>query len=253
MPGISKEEFLKQIGAALGNHQNRTKPDYPPLNLAVEDLRQRLIDIDSKANARRDELLDQLADMAGKQGWVTYNATSSDDAASYVIDTARKAAAKVIVRSDHEVFQRVVLDSPVHQEGIDLQIAAHHSGVSREVLREMMASADIGVTGVDYAIAETGTVVLVSRQGVSRVVSLLPRIHIALVEPGQVYESFDDLWAFRRMTFLENGDMGSYLSLISGPSRTADIEQQLVVGVHGPVEVHMVLLRGSYGTDTSTE
>ena len=65
----------------------------------------------------------------------------------------------------------------------------------------------------------------------SRVVSLLPRIHIALVESKQVYEFLDDLWAFRRMTFLGgSGDMGSYLSLISGPSRTADIEQQLVVG-----------------------
>ena len=101
----------------------------------------------------------------------------------------------------------------------------------------------MGMTGVDDASAETGTCVLVPRKGVSRVVSLLPPIHVALVEPHQVYETLDDLFALRRLAFLlGRGDMGSYLSLISGPSRTADIEQTLVVGVHGPMEAHMVIL-----------
>ena len=72
---------------------------------------------------------------------------------------------------------------------------------------------------------------------------LLPPVHVAIVEPHQVYETLDDLFALRRMAFLEGeGDMGSYLSLISGPSRTGDIEQTIVIGVHGPTEVHMVIL-----------
>ena len=77
-------------------------------------------------------------------------------------------------------------------------------------------------------------------------VSLLPPVHVAIVESNQVYESLDDLFALRRLAFLQGrGDMGSYLSLISGPSRTADIEQTIVVGVHGPVEVHMVILEAA--------
>ena len=66
---------------------------------------------------------------------------------------------------------------------------------------------------------------------------------MAIVERHQVYETLDDLFALRRLAFQEGrGDIGSYMSFISGPSRTADIEQTLVVGVHGPKEVHLVLL-----------
>ena len=104
-----------------------------------------------------------------------------------------------------------------------------------------MESADLGITGVDYAIAETGTCVIIPRAGVSRLVSLLPPVHIALVESGQVLPSLDELFTLRRDDFL-NGNLGSYMNLITGPSRSADIEYQLITGVHGPGEVHMVLI-----------
>ena len=94
---------------------------------------------------------------------------------------------------------------------------------------------------MDYAIAETASCVLLARKGVSRVVSLLPPVHIAVVESGQVLPSLDELFTLRRQDFMR-GDLGSYMNLISGPSRSADIEYKIVTGVHGPGEVHMVLL-----------
>jgi L-lactate dehydrogenase complex protein LldG len=101
----------------------------------------------------------------------------------------------------------------------------------------------MGVTGADYAVAETGSVVVIPRAGLSRLVSLVPPIHVALVRPQDVVESLDDVFLLRRLEYMRTGgDMGSYLNFITGPSRTADIEQTLVVGVHGPREVHMVLL-----------
>ena len=127
-----------------------------------------------------------------------------------------------------------------------LTVATARGDSQREALRNDIARADMGITGVDYAIAETGTCVLVPRQGVSRLVSVLPPVHIAVIEAHQVYETLDDLFALRRLAFMEGqGDMGSYLSLITGPSRTADIEQTLVTGVHGPIVVHMVILETS--------
>jgi len=111
----------------------------------------------------------------------------------------------------------------------------------RDRFRALAAGSDIGVTGVDYAIAETGTCVLLPRAGVSRLVSLLPPVHIAIVQRGEVLPSLDELFAMQRRDHLD-GELGSYLTLISGPSRSADIEYTLVTGVHGPGQVHMVLI-----------
>ncbi|PKB77684.1 MAG: hypothetical protein BZY70_01430, partial [SAR202 cluster bacterium MP-SInd-SRR3963457-G2] len=104
-------------------------------------------------------------------------------------------------------------------------------------------AADIGLTGADYAVAETGSVIVMPRKGMSRLVSVVPPVHLALVRPEDLVESLDDLFLLRRLEYHEKGgEMGSYLNFITGPSRTADIEQTLVVGVHGPKEVHLVLL-----------
>ena len=106
-----------------------------------------------------------------------------------------------------------------------------------------MAEADLGITGADYAMVETGTVVLLPRAGLSRLVSLAPPVHLAIVRPQEVLETLDDLFVLRRLAYYQNGeDMGSYMNFITGPSRTADIEQTLVIGVHGPKEAHLLLL-----------
>ena len=245
MPPTSRDDFLKSLRAALGRTQDASAPDYLPLKLRQEDQRQKVVTVEAKAQARRAELIARLADVASRQGWKVYRAPSAQEAVGYVLGLAREKSARTAVRSAHPVFQRLPVDAALRGQGVQVAVAAAGSQASREQLRETMAAADLGITGVDYVIAETGSAVLAPRQGVSRLASLLPPVHVALVEPHQVYESLDDLWALRRMAFLErNGDMGSYLSLISGPSQTADIEQTLVVGVHGPVEVHMVILEG---------
>ena len=100
----------------------------------------------------------------------------------------------------------------------------------------------MGITGADLAVAETGSVVVIPRSGLSRLVSVVPPIHLALVRPQDLVDTLDDVFLLRRLQYHKGGDMGSYLNFITGPSRTADIEQTLVVGVHGPKEVHMVLL-----------
>ncbi len=111
----------------------------------------------------------------------------------------------------------------------------------RVSIRESCINADVGLTGVDHAVAETGSVVLLPRRGVSRLVSLLPPVHLAVVRRGEVLPGLDELFALQRLDHIEGG-LGSYLNIITGPSRSADIEYTLVTGVHGPGEVHMVLL-----------
>ena len=148
-----------------------------------------------------------------------------------------------MVRSDQDVFRDLPIDRMLSSLGIEVRVLAQASGSSRETLRQQAVRADLGITGADYAIAETGSVVLLPRHGLSRLVSLLPPIHVAIVRPQEVVESLEDLFLLRRLAFYQgDGDMGSYMNFITGPSRTADIEQTLVTGVHGPKEAHLLIL-----------
>jgi L-lactate dehydrogenase complex protein LldG len=100
----------------------------------------------------------------------------------------------------------------------------------------------VGVSSVDAAIASTGSLVIKSGVGKSRAVSLLPEVHIAIVQRSQIYLTFEDWIAEVRRTGIEIFRKSSNVVVISGPSRTADIAMELVMGMHGPKELHIILL-----------
>jgi L-lactate dehydrogenase complex protein LldG len=111
----------------------------------------------------------------------------------------------------------------------------------RGALREVCATADIGITSADYALAETGTLVMLSSPKEARMISLLPPAHIAVFPRSRLLANLDEL-----LTVLPNpADQTSSMVLITGPSRTADIEQILVRGVHGPGEICAVIVEES--------
>ena len=97
----------------------------------------------------------------------------------------------------------------------------------------------VGVTGVFCAIAETGTLMLCSGPGTPASVSLLPETHIAIVPVQRIVAVMEDAWDLARA---ELGQLPRAVNFISGPSRTADIEQTIVLGAHGPYRVHLVLV-----------
>jgi len=97
----------------------------------------------------------------------------------------------------------------------------------------------LGVTGVFCALAETGTLVVISGAGTPSSVSLLPETHVALVPLERLVAHMEDVWDLLRA---ELGQLPRAVNFISGPSRTADIEQTLVLGAHGPYRVHIVLV-----------
>jgi L-lactate dehydrogenase complex protein LldG len=99
----------------------------------------------------------------------------------------------------------------------------------------------VGITGAYCAIAETGTLVTVSGPGTPPSVSLLPETHIAIVRAQRVVRGMEEAWRLMRseLTLLPRA-----INFISGPSRTADIEQTVTLGAHGPYRVHIVLVVG---------
>jgi L-lactate dehydrogenase complex protein LldF len=116
--------------------------------------------------------------------------------------------------------------------------------VARERLREAFINADMGISGANIAIAETGTIVLVSNEGNARLVTTLPPIHVAIVGIEKLVESWDD--ANEILKVLARSGTGqkatAYVSHITGPSRTTDIEKTLALGVHGPGELHIIFV-----------
>jgi L-lactate utilization protein LutC len=107
-----------------------------------------------------------------------------------------------------------------------------------DALREHAARCDLGITSADFALADTGTLVMFSSVEEARLISLLPPVHVAVVPRQKLLSGLDELFALNP----EPARRSSSMVLITGPSRTADIEQILVRGVHGPGEIHVVLL-----------
>ena len=115
---------------------------------------------------------------------------------------------------------------------------------ARRQHRDRAAAAGIGVTGVDLALAETGTLILLSGSGRPRSTSLLPETHVAVFGPGQLVESLEQVGTMLEALHADPGRSmsGAMINFITGPSRTADIELTLTRGVHGPKHVHAVFV-----------
>ena len=115
---------------------------------------------------------------------------------------------------------------------------------ARDSLRQKFISAAVGISGANLAIAETGTIMLVTNEGNADLTVTLPPVHIALFGIDKIVASLDDAVAVLRMLPRSGTGqiMTSYVNWITGPSRSADIEQSLTIGVHGPREMHCVIL-----------
>ncbi len=115
---------------------------------------------------------------------------------------------------------------------------------ARESLREKFINAQVGISGANFAIAETGTIGLVTNEGNADLTTTLPPVHIAVFGIDKLVATLDDAVAILRMLARSGTGqrMTSYVNWITGPSRSADIEQSLTIGVHGPSEVHCVVI-----------
>jgi L-lactate dehydrogenase complex protein LldG len=107
------------------------------------------------------------------------------------------------------------------------------------VVREARDTDLVGITGAYCAVAETGTLMTVSGPGTPSTVSLLPETHVAVVRTSRIVRGMEEAWQLARR---ELGTLPRAVNFISGPSRTADIEQTVTLGAHGPYRVHVVLV-----------
>jgi L-lactate dehydrogenase complex protein LldF len=230
-----------------------------------------------------DQHLERLIDNVERQGGHVHYATTSEEARRIVLDIARRAGARMAVKSKSMATEEIHLNDALQAAGITpvetdlgeyiIQLAherpshiiapaihktkgqvaelfARELGretrpdpevltrIARDELREKFLAADLGITGANFGVADTGTIVLVTNEGNGRMVTSLPRVHVAVMGVEKVIPSMTDLAVF--LAILAKSATGQklsvYTSLVNGPRRGGELE--------GPEEFHLVLLDG---------
>jgi L-lactate dehydrogenase complex protein LldG len=135
------------------------------------------------------------------------------------------------------------LNLPARLHSLDIEVTPVAQLTSADS-RDVLFGADLGITGADYLVAETGSIVLLHRPDEPRSASLLPPVHVVVAQRGQIVPDLFDLFAAlgTPADSLPGPVLPSCVTIITGPSKTGDIELRLVTGVHGPGEVHCVLI-----------
>src|SRR5881397_570904 len=159
------------------------------------------------------------------------------DLGEYIIQLAHERPSHIIAPAIHKTKGQVaeLFSRELHRPGLaaDPEVLTK---IAREELREKFLQADLGITGANFAVAETGTVVLVTNEGNGRMTTSLPRVHVAVMGVEKVVPSMTDLMVF--LAILAKSATGQklsvYTTLVQGPRRAGELE--------GPEEFHLVLL-----------
>jgi L-lactate dehydrogenase complex protein LldF len=246
-----------------------------------ERLRDRARAIKEATLQRLDEHLERLIDNVERRGGHVHFATTADEARDIILDIARRAGARMAVKSKSMATEEIHLNDALAAAGVTpvetdlgeyiIQLAHERPShiiapaihktkgqvaelfarelkrevaadpevltrIARAELREKFLQADLGITGANFAVADTGTVVLVTNEGNGRMVTSLPRVHVAVMGVEKVVPSMTDLMVF--LSVLAKSATGQklsvYTTLIQGPRRPEELE--------GPDEFHLVLL-----------
>lgn len=224
------------------------------------------------AEASVSELVERFNTEAVRVGAVVYQAGDARDAADYVLKVAREHDVKRVVRSSSIAAEEIGLDKYLEDAGIALE----ETGIERQggeealpadlepeaellskaasarlepdsrlrlrrYLRQSILDADMGISGANIAVAETGTLVIMDGEGDSRLVATFPPLHMALVGGEKLVATLGD--AIKLLGKIGAGQkMSRYITCISGRSTTADIPGAPLLPAQGPAEVHIVLL-----------
>lgn len=206
---IARAAVLGRIRAALGRRDGAPAPPPPEVLLDVP-----IIGVDERVR--------MFCTAVEKLTARTFVTRSLSDAGEYV--NSITAGYRALASNAHVLSMC----------GINAVSAVY----DKSQLRALCTEADFGITSADFALADTGTLVMLSSPQEARMISLLPPVHIAVLPRDRILTGLDEL-----LTVLPNPAVQtSSMVLITGPSRTADIEQILVRGVHGPGELHVVIV-----------
>lgn len=244
----TRQEFFSRLRAALagppsGEAQDPARETLPELGLEV---------VQRELAERWPRTLERFRGEFQRVGGQFHQIATVEELVPLVARLARGRGAGSLV-AWHPTVLGADLTPGLRAAGLEVEVMPAQPVTDdheRRALRERIARAGLGLTGADLAVAETGTLVLVSGPGRPRSTALLPPVHVAVFDRAALVESWTQagavLDAWQRNLSAAPG--GGAIHFITGPSRTADIELTLTRGVHGPGEIHAVFVeRGIRG------
>jgi len=207
---MSRETILHHVRTGIGRSAGEAVPDPPPVRLRIP-----AVDLESRIAS----MLARVEALAGT--------------------AIRTADPRAVVAAAIEGKTAVASNAPYLIECGITSLPGVRCGITyRDELRAICAAVDAGITSADYALADTGTLVMLASPQEARLISLLPPSHIAVVPRERILTGLDELFT----VLPDPATQTSSMVLITGPSRTADIEQILVRGVHGPGRITVVVV-----------
>lgn len=219
----NRAEFLESI-----RHRTRSgkyKPTHAPDVAWTPGTGPRESEAIADAPARFVEELEALGGRAQR-------VETLEAAREYVVTLAKERDARLLLRWDVEEIRDLDVDGPLSRAGVE--VVAWRDDL--EDFREVAARADIGLSSAAWAVAETGSLVLESGPGKGRSVTLLPPTYVAVLPAGRVLGTVHE--AIERYSRAVPANVVFH----TGPSRSGDIEMEIFVGMHGPGDVHVVLV-----------
>jgi len=184
-----------------------------------------------------EKIVEQFRQKHESLAGIVHLVSGMEEAVEKVVAILRQKEAARIVLSDLPDEFRQTLERRCTEAGLNLMAPPF----SNAELPGALDSVQAGISWAAFAIAETGALVEFATDDANRLVSALPLVHIGVFRADDIVENLMDAAAPIRKFYNENPGNAT-ASFISGPSRTADIEMRLILGVHGPAETHAVII-----------
>ncbi|MBW4437354.1 MAG: lactate utilization protein [Pleurocapsa minor GSE-CHR-MK-17-07R] len=229
MSTTARDAILNKLRAAQRPFENA--PPRPRMYIPVaNDLE------DTSQDALVARFAAEMTNLKGEPQLVT-----GDDAAREAVISALKAIGTTsILAWDFQHIPVAGLREAIAEAGIDIL----YPDTTDEYRTQMLATAEAAgasVTGVTAAVAATGTMIVRTGAGRGRIATVLAPVHIAVIEAGQIVARLENWVAAQRANGLSDVLDSANVCFISGPSRTGDIEMELILGVHGPGRVIAII------------
>ncbi|MFC0522985.1 lactate utilization protein C [Pontibacillus salicampi] len=229
----NRERFLNNVAQHLGRERKTKNVERPSSSLMPQ--------WQVFQHHSQDELADEL-ELQCHSIHTTCKRTNAENLHTVLQETIEELKGQRIIASDdsrNETFGISSLYEDLQKKGITCHIWNSADG---QYNLDYAESADVGITFSDITLAESGTVTLFNNSGNGRAISLLPRSYIAIIPKSTLVPRMTQAAKHIHEAEQEGHGVASCVSFITGPSNSADIEMNLIVGVHGPVEVTYILV-----------